>query len=569
MSRPSLTVAFLLASALTASAVDAPDFGPNVWVVDPSTPNLQARCDALFAEQERAQFGARRTAVLFKPGRYELDVRVGFYTQVAGLGRNPDDVHVTGAVRSTARWMRNNNATCNFWRCVENLSVTPTMDDGVNLWAVSQATALRRVHVRGSMRLSDGGWSSGGFIADCRVDGSVDSGSQQQWLSRNSRWAEWKGGGWNMVFVGVENAPAGRWPDPPYTVIDQAPIVAEKPFLTVDNDGRYSVALPPVRRAVAGPSWPEHETNRATFVPLDRFHLARSDRDTAATLNAALSAGRHLLLAPGIYRLDAALEITHPDTIILGLGYATLLAENASPALLIGNTPGVRVAGVLIDAGPVSSPVLVRVGTPGAAADPDRPIVLQDLFCRVGGAQLGRAACMVEINTPQVIGDNFWLWRADHGQGVAWDANTNAHGLIVDGDAVTIYGLFVEHTQKHQTLWNANGGRVFLYQSEFPYDPPSQEAWSHHGRPGFASYKVAPHVTSHEAWGLGVYAVFFAAPVVAENAIEAPDHPDVRLHHMVTLWLNGKPGSGIQHVLNGRGGSVLNNRDRKVSRLER
>src|SRR6185436_12491308 len=120
-----------------------PDFGPNVQVFDPSMPDIQSRINAVFAEQERGQFNANRHALLFKTGMYDLDVQVGFYTHVAGLGRSPDDVAITGAVRSKARWLRNNNATCNFWRCAENLSVTPTLDDNVSIWAVSQATALR------------------------------------------------------------------------------------------------------------------------------------------------------------------------------------------------------------------------------------------------------------------------------------------------------------------------------------------------------------------------------------------------------------------------------------------
>ena len=105
---------------------------------------------------------------------------------------------------------------------------------------------------------------------------------------------------------------------------------------------------------------------------------------------------------------------------------------------------------------------------------------------------------------------------------MGWTANQNANGLVVNGNNVTFYGLFVEHCQEYQTMWNGNGGRVYFYQSEMPYDPPSVEAWRHGTINGFASYKVADSVTSHEAWGLGVYCVFYAAPIVAENAIETP-----------------------------------------------
>src|SRR5688572_29854684 len=165
--RAALLAVLLQLSAACASRTPpassvAPDFGPNVLVFDPSMTDIQPRIDAIFGKQEAAQFGADRYAYLFKPGRYDLDVQVGFYTHVAGLGRSPTGVNINGAVRCKARWMRNNNATCNFWRCVENLSVTPTVEGNVNVWAVSQATALRRVHVHGNLHLWDGGWSSGG-----------------------------------------------------------------------------------------------------------------------------------------------------------------------------------------------------------------------------------------------------------------------------------------------------------------------------------------------------------------------------------------------------------------------
>jgi hypothetical protein len=127
----------------------------------------------------------------------------------------------------------------------------------------------------------------------------------------------------------------------------------------------------------------------------------------------------------------------------------------------------------------------------------------------------------------------------------------------VNGNDVTIYGLFVEHYHEYQTLWNGNGGRVYFYQSEMPYDPPSQEAWRHNGVNGYASYKVADTVTSHEAWGLGIYCVFREGPILSENAIETPDAPGIKMHHLVTIRLGGQRGSGINHVINGVGPSVI------------
>ena len=86
-----------------------------------------------------------------------------------------------------------------------------------------------------------------------------------------------------------------------------------------------------------------------------------------------------------------------------------------------------------------------------------------------------------------------------------------------------------------------------------PYDPPNQGAWKHNGVNGWASYKVADNVTSHDAWGVGVYSAFRQA-VVAETAIEAPVQPGVIFHHAQTVFLNGS--GGINHILNATGSAV-------------
>lgn len=567
----SVVAVFALAVLSTAGGPPAErelDLGPRVLVFDPSMTNLQARLDVVFQEQESSQFGTNRYALLFRPGKYRADVQVGFYTQVLGLGASPDEVVIEGAVRSKANWMAHHNATCNFWRGVENLAVRPTLEGPTNVWAVSQSTSLRRVHIQGDLRLWDGGWSSGGFLADCRIDGRVDSGSQQQWFSRNSAWGGWNGANWNMVFVGIENPPPGRWPDPPYTVIDETPVIREKPRLQLTVEGRYAVRIPPLQRGgTRGPGWSPGRSGEPgspsddALVPLEAFHVADPDRDTAASLNRALAAGQHLLFTPGIYRLEAALHVARAGTVVLGLGFPTLQVTHGTPALMVDDVDGVKVGGLLVEAGPMNSPVLVDVGVPGSRRSHEAdPTFLWDLFCRAGGAQAGRATSLLTIHSDDVVADNLWLWRADHGEGVGWATNPVRHGLVVHGDRVTMYGLFVEHTLDYQTVWNGEGGRVYFYQSEMPYDPPSQEAWKHGEVDGFASYKVADHVRTHEAWGLGVYCVFVAAPVIAENAFETPTAPGVRLHHLVTIRLTGKPGSGMRHILNGRGDAVITTR---------
>ncbi|MFG2348055.1 RICIN domain-containing protein [Streptomyces phaeochromogenes] len=528
-----------------------PDFGPNVTVFDPSTPaaTIQSSLNSAFAQQETNQFGTARKAFLFKPGTYNADANVGFYTQVAGLGLSPDDVTIRGAVHAEADWFQG-NATQNFWRSAENLSVTPT--SGTDRWAVSQAAPYRRMHLRGNLQLDDGGWSSGGYMADTKIDGQVRSGSQQQWLSRNTEWAGWTGSNWNMVFVGAQNAPATSFPNPPYTTVDQTPVSREKPFLYVDSAGAYKVFVPSVRTNSRGTTWASG-TPAGASLPLSDFFIVKPGA-TAAQMNEALAQGKNLLVTPGVYHLNQTLKVTRPDTVVLGLGLATLIPDNGITAMTVADVDGVKLAGILVDAGTTNSAQLLEMGPSGSSADHGaNPSSLHDVFFRVGGAAVGKATTSLTVNSDDVIGDHLWIWRADHGSGVGWNTNTADTGLVVNGDDVTMYGLFVEHYQKHQTIWNGNGGRTYFYQNEMPYDPPNQAAWMNGSTQGYAAYKVANSVTSHQVYGFGSYCYFNVNPgVTAEHAIEAPNNANVRFRSMVTVSLGGT--GTIRHVINDRGG---------------
>jgi hypothetical protein len=528
-----------------------PDLGPNVTVFDPSTPaaTIQSALDATFAQQETSQFGSARKAFLFKPGTYDADANIGYYTQIAGLGLSPDDVTVRGAVHAEADWFQG-NATHNFWRSAENLSVAPV--SGTDRWAVSQAAPYRRMHLRGNLQLDDGGWSSGGFMADTVVDGQVRSGSQQQWLTRNSRLGSWTGSNWNMVFVGSTGVPGTSFPNPPYTTVAQSPVVREKPFLYVDSAGAWKVFVPAVRTNSSGVSWASGAP-AGSSLPLSDFFVVKPGA-TAAQMDEALAAGKHLLVTPGVYHLDRTLRVTRPNTVVLGLGLATLIPDNGITAMTVADVDGVKLAGLLIDAGTTNSAQLLEMGPSGSSADHGaNPSSLHDVFFRVGGAAVGKATTSLTINSDDVIGDHLWIWRADHGSGVGWNTNTADTGLVVNGDDVTMYGLFVEHYQKHQTVWNGNGGRTYFYQNEMPYDPPSQAAWMDGSTQGYTAYKVADSVTRHEAYGLGSYCFFNVDPsVTAERAVQAPNRPDVRFRSMVTVSLGGN--GTIRHVINDRGG---------------
>ena len=558
------------------------DLGDKVKIFDPSMPEeeIQNTVDEVFNEMETEQFGTGRYALLFKPGKYNTNVNVGFYTSVMGLGKTPDDVDITGAVRCEADWFpeQPGNATQNFWRTVENISVTPkyksnntTNEEGDLTWAVSQAAPMRRTHIKGNVSLWDPyendydlAWASGGFIADSKVDGKIGSASQQQFFTRNVDMDSWNGSNWNMVFVGDKGAPnvddtkyvSG---EAAYTVVDKTPIIREKPFLYIDDDGKYKVFVPDVRKNAQGVSWKNGLGEGESLSVSETFYIAKPEKDTADTLNEALNGGKNILFTPGIYYLNKELHITRSDTIILGMGLATLNPNNRNAAIVVDDVDGVNISGLLFNAAQGESPYLLKVGEEGSHKDhSENPILLADLFFRVGGdgEEGARAKSCIVINSDDVIGDHFWVWRADHGDGVGWELNRCDNGLVVNGNDVTIYGLFVEHFNEYQTLWNGENGKVYFYQTEFPYDVPNQEAWmSNDGTVnGYASYKVADTVKNHELYGAGLYTYFTDADVIVNSPVEIPNTPNVKVKHACSVFLNAY--GGATHVVNNTGAAV-------------
>lgn len=547
----------VVSEASKAVSAETALFGENTYIYSPSDDPKEVNKElfSIFSRQETAQFMKDRYAILFKPGEYDEQIRVqmGFYMDVMGLGMLPTDTTLQ-SFQCPAAWLgddSNHNATCNFWRGVSNL----TINDDV-MWAVSQATFMRRMQINGDLTLHDNfGWSSGGFLSDSVVKGTVDSGSQQQWLSRNCDWEKWTGENWNIVFVGTEEgkAPTATWPQAAYTAVAKTPVVAQKPYL-VYTDGAYHVYVPDFTEDSSGVSWAKQD-DKGSLLPLEEFYVAKPEHDTAATINEALSQEKNLLLTPGIYELDEAIRVTEPDTVVLGIGYATLQPTNGNACIEAADEEGIRVAGILFDAGETNSDTLLLVGDEKDSVQKETPIQLSDLFFRVGGASSRNTSvdsCVI-IHSDDVVGDNFWVWRADHGDGVAWDKNKAANGILVNGDDVVIYALMVEHFQEYQTVWNGENGSVYFYQSELPYDVPSQSEWcSHDGElHGYASYYVSDDVARHTAYGIGIYA--YNRDAIAEEycAMEVPETDGMDLHNVCSVMITGNPG--ISHVINGYG----------------
>ena len=564
-----------------ANTAQAPDFGPNVRIFDPSMPvaEIQATVDAIHAEQVDDEMGSKRYSLLFKPGTYgsaeePLIVQVGYSTEVAGLGASPTDVTINGHVDVYNRCLTADNciALNNFWRSLSNLTINVTGLDGcrgtANFWAASQASPMRRVNITGgNLSLMDyctagPQYASGGFISDSKT-GNVINGSQQQYFVRDSSIGDWSNGVWNQVFSGVAGAPAQSFPNPPYTNLASTPVSREKPYLTLDAAGQYGVFVPAVRKDSAGTTW-ENGPTAGRSIPLSDFFVARPG-DSVKTINSQLARGKNLLLTPGVYDIDQSIEVKRANTVVLGLGMATLTAVNGAVPLTVADVPGVDIAAVTVDAGEVNSPVLMRIGKatkPGAGgvsnslkhSDPANPTTLHDVFFRIGGPHVGKASLSLEVNSDNVLLDHIWAWRADHGNGVGWTTNTGENGVIINGDHVTATGLFVEHYQEYNVIWNGEHGKTVFFQNELPYDAPNQAAWQHDGVLGWAGYKIADSVKTHELWGGGSYVYNNVDPTIhATRGFEVPVTPGVKLHGLLTVNL----GAGtLDHVVNDTGAPV-------------
>ena len=574
-----LLTAGVLDSAGRTSASPQVDLGRNVYIFNPGMPQsaIQATVDAIANRQAGNQFGTQRYALLFKRGTYgsaahPLFLQAGYYTSVAGLGTSPGDVVINGAVDSFNRCQGTSNCTAlnNFWRSLSNLTINlPAAPSGApcrrtaEFWAASEGSPVRRVEVNGLTALADycskPGYSSGGFIADSNLSARpVLNGSQQQFLIRNSTLGGWSNSVWNQVFSGDVGAPAQRFGSgTQYTTLAASPVTEEAPFLQAGSGGSYSVFVPAVRRSSVGPSWAGGRTP-GTAIPIQRFFIATA-ADPAAAINAALARGQDLILTPGVYRLDQTIEVTHPNTVVLGLGFPTLVPAKGIVSMRVAGVAGVKLSGVIFDAGPVDSPVLLQLGShPGlASADAGDPTLVADVFFRIGGPAPGRATTSLVVNSSQVILDDIWAWRADHGSGVGWTDNLGDTGVVVNGDDVTAYGLFVEHYKKDEVVWNGTSGTDIFFENEMPYDPPSQAAWrAGPTTGGYPAFLITHRAAGFQGYGMGSYSFFDrGVPIFAASAFQTANPPGSKLHDLLTIFLSTAGSGGIDHVVNGTGGS--------------
>ena len=551
-------------------------------------------------------FSAERHVLLFAPGEYtDCRFQVGYYSQVAGLGVSADDVRfVHGAgpfVPALNKHLHQRTdpttgnttpvGTCldTFWRSAENFAYS----GGDLQWAVSQAAPLRRVHVvDGDIVLHDGmAYASGGHLANCHVGkGELLAGGQQQYLVRNTHLAGGaSGGAWSMVYVGctgsVPDSFAGSATEASVTVVDRSPIRVEKPFVAMKKDMKtFELRVPKAMRETdtGYTNDPLIHGDHETVVDFAHVRCATSE-DSTESIQKVLDDGKHVVLTPGIYKLTKTLEIKHEDQVLLGLGLATLEAPNdGSPCVRVRpKVKGVRIAGIMLEASEKTActttehdqAALLEWGIPGTKdpGDAASPGAMFDIFVRVGGATAGNRAnisvdTMLKIHSGHVIGDNLWIWRADHAvlgeteepnyphiSPVFWQSEEHEYradtGIEVTGDDVTIFGLAVEHANGHQTVWKGDRGRVYFYQCEFPYGVSKRFAEKQ-----YRGYSVEESVNEHEVYAPGIYSNFRNDDVIVATAIDHPKKSKVKIVNPFTVKLDNQ--GGILSVVNGDGEST-------------
>jgi hypothetical protein len=600
-----------LVSSATAPSVCpgtvASPFGANACVFSDkiSQARIQSDLNAIAAQQVPvgSQFTGRRYALLFEPGTYgsaadPLVFQVGYYTEVAGLGSLPRDTVINGAVDVFNDLCGGGscNADDNFWRSMSNLTLNVDLpktapayvpkpgdpdgagcDNSAEFWAVSQAAPLRRVIINGSVVFQDycapNDFASGGFIADSQVTGKLGFYGNQQYLVRNSSIGGTTGcpnGLWNMVYSGVKGAPAPVFTGQcqQNTVLSTSPVTEEEPFLYTGTGGGYRVFVPAVKTHSSGTSW-SGGSEAGTSLPLSSFFVA-SPATPVSAINSELAAGKNLVLTPGVYDLSQPITVGRANTVVLGQGFATLVPQRGNAALTVASAVGVKVSGLIIDAGRETSPVLLSVGHSGTATA-GHPDLISDVFFRIGGAETTTTAATVSLldGAPHSVIDDVWAWRADHGNNVGWTANVAATGVAVTGADVTAYGLAVEHYQKTEVSWTGQGGTEVFFQNELPYDPPSQAAWRQSAtEDGYPAFQVGAGVKTFQGYGMGSYVVFIDTNATLHDAaaFAAPKVAGIAFHDVFGVWIAGS--GGLNSIVNGVGGPVTSAKPGKVTPVD-
>ena len=543
------------------------------------------------------QYSDYNYALLFMPGTYPpLDIPIGYYTQVLGLGKDKSKVRIDAGsgnvinnsnITNSQQYQKNiggpnihsssadfNVGTLNnFWRSCENMTVFNLSDyitqyKQVMVWAASQAVSLRNVKVEGgniwlfdiTSNSGPGSFASGGFVANCDCDGYINNGAQQQFIIRNSNATGYLKPNWNQVLVGcidndsdntskaIECCINGLQDDndntpinfPLVTIIDKTPVILEKPYLALDGGNNFVLMMP--NGLVQNSQGVNKQDNftEANFTIISAS-LEPDNNDRSNEIQSALAIG-HVVLTPGSYTISNSIDLK--GNLLIGLGLPRLKATG-NTTIINGNG---MISGIIFMAGKnmtnkANNNILVNL-TKGS------PSYLWDVYCRCGGNLTSSdttqwsAQAMIQVNGDNSILDNVWCWVADHNADNTFSTWFNAscnYGVIVGGNSVTCYGLFAEHNKINNLLWTGDNGSVYMFQSEFNYFPPDCDTFK-----DAISYYVDDAVTRHSVYGAGAYCYFPLKQIYALAGFYFNRSLQLTFQSIFTVYLNGY--GGIKNV---------------------
>ncbi|TNF66721.1 MAG: hypothetical protein EP298_08545 [Gammaproteobacteria bacterium] len=553
-------------------------------------------------EGETTQWSSKRYAILIDQGNYTMSgpFKLGYYTEITGVAPNRDQVIVSPGINVLNNCLDTADPNCkspgglnNFWRSLSNLTINTASLGHPLRFAVSQASPIRNIAITGGQNLlmcdwgegGDCGYTSGGFMDNVKVDQNLILGSQQQYYITDSTFNQLQAGVWNIVSNNNNGTNTGSgdsstknpWPGYPFTMTNSTQLHNIQAPHIINDNGTWKVSV----------------GNQA--IPINQFIILTPDNDKPTEIskteinqiNTQLSnnAIKGLIIMPGIYKLQGTIN-TPNDKTILGLGIPALVCQSQTGSCMTTASEGVHISGITFDAGTngnINDPqnTLLTIGTKGQGKI-NNPTILQDVYCRIARTEVSQdspsAYSCITVNANYTIGQNLWLWRADHdvkitASLVPWTIDQAQYGLIVNGNHVTMNALAVEHFENYQTVWNGTDGEINFYQSEMPYFMPLDDGNDQKtiscALPGEASTKqqvcaslyITANASNFKADGLGIYSYFPSIQaqktINAETAIKVDITNNILINHVVTRWLNGDSKSGIDSIMVLKDGSSI------------
>jgi hypothetical protein len=640
----SISILGLVGGAASASAAPTPascstptpvtalptnPFGANVTIFNASesVSTINAALSAPYTSANQEFF--------FLPGTYgsasatpatattsnTIDAQVASGSVVAGLGASPCDVVINGnlGIYNDSLAIRPSQ--------LENLTINP-IESGdpadTMTWSTSQEATWRRVNLLGNLLeaalpytaglcldacapfpgsgINASGAVENGFeVANSNITGDVidtngqntagvsgrDGNSDPYIQGSNIGGAQ--GFGTDTMFAGdAGNVPAtnfgpavGSKPAGSNINVKSLPVVRESPFVYYRN-GQFYVFDPSVQFDRRGYDWSLNGGGKS--LPLGDFYLANASTDTAATINAALSGGKDVLLEPGAYSVTAPLTVPHANQVIFGLGEASVTASTNTPTIVVDDAAtgtilaGFQANGLGFNATTNTGPYAadqIEIGTkPKATGSPLDPTSLSDV------STVSNSTTDELINQNDVLLNQAEIQSNNNsGSGyttVNWPAESSGdYGIVVNGDDVTLEGIWLEHFKMTEATWNGNGGQVIFLENELPLTIPYSAAgvqpsfWKESSSfDGYPSLAVSPSVTSFTLTGMQSWSRFGSGcDCLVTSLITAPVKRDVSINDIFSGQILGSAslsggatavGPGFPDFSGSTQGGVLN-----------